>query len=105
MAIKPEWSFTSPKNGHTKSQFSDKYMTGIKKLERNGAVFQNFKFLSGYLISISKGDFVTPAFMIQILEFPYSFETQPSIPDDVWKKSEPKGKDDDKDQLLLDFDE
>jgi len=105
MAIKPEWSFTSPKNGHTKSQFSDQYMTGIKKLERNGAVFQNFKFLSGYLSSISKGDFVTPAFMIQILEFPYSFETQPSIPDDVWKKSEPKGKDDDKDQLLLDFDE
>lgn len=104
MALKPDWSFTNPKNGYKPSQYADKYAAGIKKIERNGAVLQNFQFLAGYLISIAKGDIVTPGFTIQFAEFPAYFETQPAIPDDVWSQSEPKGKED-KDQLDIDFDE
>ena len=104
MSVKPDWSFTSSRNGYKPSAFAKQYATGIKKLERNSAVLQNFQFLAGYLISIAKGDIVTSGFTLQFTEFPAYFETEPAIPDDVWSQSEPKSKKD-KDQLDIDFDE
>lgn len=103
MALKPEWSFTNPKDGHRQSQYADKYMSGIKKMEHNDSVFQYFKFLSGYLISISNGDIVTKGFTIRFSEFSEHFYTKPAVLDEVWSQTEPKGKESDKDQLILDW--
>ncbi|CCH03565.1 hypothetical protein FAES_pFAES01071 (plasmid) [Fibrella aestuarina BUZ 2] len=104
IALKPDWSFTSPKNGYRPSPFAALYSTGLKKLEKNKAVLESFQFLAGYLIHLAKGDMWSSAFTLKFSEFPAYFESQPSIPDDVWVKSEPKAKDD-KLQLDIEFEE
>lgn len=104
MGIKPDWSFTSPANGYRPSPFADVYSAGLKKIEKNKSVLESFQFLAGYIIHIAKGDMWSSAFTLKFAEFPAYFETQPSIPDEVWVKSEPKGKDD-KNQLDIEFEE
>lgn len=104
MAIKPDWSFTSASNGYSTSRYSADYATGIKKLEKNGAILQNFQFLAGYLSLIAKGDMLTPKFTLQFSEISLHLEARPSIPDDLWSQSEPKSKKD-KNQLDFDFNE
>lgn len=104
MAIKPDWSFTSPADGYRSSSFADVYAAGLKKLEKNKAVLESFQFLAGYIIYIANGDMWAHGFTLRFSEFPAYFETRPAIPDDVWIKSEPKGKDD-KYQLDIEFEE
>jgi hypothetical protein len=104
LGIKPDWSFTRPSNGYQASAFAETYLAGMKKLEKNKSVLESFQFLGEYLIDIAKGDMWSSAFTLQFSEFPKYFETQPAIPDDVWVKAEPKGKDD-KQQLDIEFEE
>lgn len=104
IGIKPDWSFTSPANGYKPSSFADVYSAGLKRFEKNKSVLESFQFLAGYLIHVAKGDMWSPAFTLKLSEFPAYFETQPTIPDEVWVKSEPKGKDD-KNQLDIEFEE
>ncbi|MEZ0612343.1 SMEK domain-containing protein [Fibrella sp. WM1] len=104
LAIKPDWSFTSPADGYKTSSLSAVYSTGLKKLEKNKAVLESFQFLAGYLIHLSKGDLWSAGFTLKFSEFANYFEMQPAVPDDVWVKSEPKGKDD-KLQLDIEFEE
>lgn len=104
IALKPDWSFTSPQNGYWPSPFRAMYSTGLKKLEKNKAVLESFQFLAGHLIHLAKGDMWSSPFTLKFSEFPAYFESQPAIPDDVWVKTEPKGKDD-KFQLDIEFEE
>lgn len=104
IGIKPTWSFTSPTNGYYSSPFAEVYLSGMKKLEKNKSVLENFQFLAGHLIDIAKGDLWSQGFTLRFSEFPAYFETKPAIPDEIWVKAEPKGKDD-KYQLDIEFDE
>lgn len=104
ISLKPDYSFTSPADGYRTSPFAELYTTGMKKLERNAAVLESFQFLAGYLIEMAKGDMVTTPFTLKFSEFPQYFKAQPSIPDDIWSQSEPKGKKD-KDQFNIEFEE
>lgn len=86
ISIKPTWSFTS--DGHSQSRFTSNYMTGIKKLENNEAVYNHFRFIGSYLGAASGNDLYY-TFKIQF-ESPQNFNSSPAIDDDSWKKSEPK---------------
>jgi hypothetical protein len=48
LVLKPTWSFTNP-GGYRESRFESAYMSGLKRLENNNAVFNYFRFFGYYL--------------------------------------------------------
>ncbi|OCX52769.1 hypothetical protein BEL04_00065 [Mucilaginibacter sp. PPCGB 2223] len=47
LVINPTWSFTNP-GGYKESRFEADYMSGLKRMENNGAVCNYFRFFSYY---------------------------------------------------------
>jgi hypothetical protein len=92
-SIKPDWSFTSAMDGKRRSRYSEYYMTGIKRLEWNDSVADQFEFLCDYLVGASKGSMLYPGFKIQIAPLTDTYTVPVVIPDKVWSQSEPKSKD------------
>jgi len=48
LVLNPTWSFTNPGGYHT-SRFESAYMSGLKRMENNNAVFNYFRFFGYYL--------------------------------------------------------
>lgn len=48
LVVNPTWSFTDP-YGYRESRFESSYMSGLKRLENNGAVYNYFRFFGYYL--------------------------------------------------------
>lgn len=48
LVINPTWSFTNP-GGYNESRFESAYMSGLKRLENNNAVYNYFRFFAYYL--------------------------------------------------------
>jgi|GEM_PF-294305 len=90
-SIKPDWSFTSAMDGKRRSRYAEHYMTGIKALEWNDTIYDQFEFLADYLSSLSVGDMFS-SMKIKLAKLPEEFSVSPSIPDSVWSQSEPKSK-------------
>jgi len=47
LVLNPTWSFTNP-GGYDQSRFEPAYMSGIKRLESNGSIYNYFRFFSYY---------------------------------------------------------
>lgn len=90
-SMKPDWSFTSALDGKRPSRYASFYLSGIKKLEWNNTLCDQFQFLSDYLISLTAGDMYSGG-IIKLTKFKDSFKISPAIPDMVWGQSEPKSK-------------
>ncbi|MDB5122765.1 MAG: hypothetical protein JWP94_894 [Mucilaginibacter sp.] len=51
LVLNPTWSFTNP-GGYNESRFEADYMSGIKRMENNGAVCNYFRFFSYYFTHV-----------------------------------------------------
>ena len=49
IALNPTWSFTNP-GGYKTSRFESSYLSGLKRFENNGSIYNYFRFL-GYHLS------------------------------------------------------
>ena len=81
MTINPTWSFTNP-GGYKTSRFEPSYMSGIKRLENNNAIYNYFRFLGYYL---TYTDLFTKDYPYLKIGSAMSFEFSPKLEESVWK--------------------
>lgn len=80
LAINPTWSFTNP-GGYRESRFESAYMSGIKRMENNNAVFNYFRFFAYYL---SYSDLFTNEFPYLKVHKPSVLSLSPSLDEEKW---------------------
>ena len=81
LVLNPTWSFTNP-GGYYQSRFESAYMSGIKRLESNGTIYNYFRFFSYYF---SYKDLFTtryPYLEIQTIE---KLSISPRLEEKAWK--------------------
>jgi len=81
LVLNPTWSFTNP-GGYNQSRFEPGYMTGLKKLENNKAVFNYYRFFGYYL---SYTDLFTPEYPYLRVGTYYSMPLSPRLEESLWK--------------------
>ena len=81
LVLNPTWSFTNPGGYHT-SRFESAYMSGLKRMENNNAVFNYFRFFGYYFSYV---DLFT-------VEYPYltisphtALTLSPKLEEKMWK--------------------
>jgi len=80
LIINPTWSFTNP-GGVFKSRFEDKYISGLKRMENNNAVYYQYRFFAYHL---SFKDLFTTEYEYLMLKPFAPFEFAPSLDDSKW---------------------
>jgi hypothetical protein len=81
LVVNPTWSFTNP-GGYKESRFGPDYMSGIKRLENNNAVYNYFRFFGYYL---SYYDLFTKDFPHLKIQAATSFQFSPKLEEKVWR--------------------
>ncbi len=81
LSINPTWSFTDSK-GQVASRFEPDYMSGLKRLESNNAVYYQFRFFS-YFLSNTPPLFVEQYPYLKIVALP-PLAFSPGIEDSKW---------------------
>ena len=81
LVLNPTWSFTNP-GGYRQSRFESAYMSGIKRLESNGSVYNYFRFF-GYYFS-HRDLFTTPYPYLEIYKAE-KLTISPSLEENAWK--------------------
>ena len=81
LVINPTWSFTNP-GGYKESRFEPDYMSGIKRLENNNAIYNYFRFFGYYLTYY---DLFTKDFPHLKIQPATSFQFSPRLEEKVWK--------------------
>lgn len=81
LLLNPTWSFTNP-GGYKTSRFESGYMSGLKRLEDNGAVFNYFRFFGYYL---SYTDLFTVDYPYLKVHRAEELTFSPSIDEKVWR--------------------
>jgi hypothetical protein len=81
LVLNPTWSFTNP-GGYKESRFEPDYMSGIKRLENNNAIYNYFRFFGYYL---SYFDLFTKDFPNLKIKPATSFQFSPRLEEKVWK--------------------
>ncbi len=81
LVLNPTWSFTNPGGYHT-SRFESAYLSGLKRLENNNAVFNYFRFFGYYFSHVN----------LFTVEYPYlkisphtSLTLSPKLEEKTWK--------------------
>lgn len=95
LVLNPTWSFTNP-GGFGQSRFESSYMTGIKKLENNQAVFNYFRFFGYYL---SYRDLFTKDYPYLTVKTYSPLSLSPRLDEKTWKPI--KDNNNSKDQEIL----
>lgn len=81
LALNPTWSFTNP-YGYRASRFESAYMSGIKRLESNGTIYNFFRFFSYYFSH--KDLFTTPYPYLEIHKNE-KLSISPKLEEKAWK--------------------
>jgi hypothetical protein len=81
LIINPTWSFTNP-GGYDVSRFEPDYMSGIKRLETNGTVYNFFRFFSYYF---SYKDLFTPDYPYLTITPLEKLTISPKLEEQTWK--------------------
>ena len=81
LLLNPTWSYTNP-GGYDQSKYEATYMSGIKRLENNNAVFNYFRFFSYYL---SYADLFTANYPHLKIGDYMSLKLSPSLEEKGWK--------------------
>ncbi len=81
LVLNPTWSFTNP-GGYKQSRFESAYMSGMKRLEANGSVYNYFRFFSYYLSY--KDLFTTPYSYLEIHPIE-KLSITPKLEENAWK--------------------
>jgi hypothetical protein len=81
LVLNPTWSFTNP-GGYKQSRFEEDYISGIKRLESNGSIYNYFRFFSYYF---SYRDlFTIPYPYLEILPLE-KLSLSPRLEEKAWK--------------------
>lgn len=81
LILNPTWSFTNP-GGYDQSRFESDYMSGIKRLESNGTIYNYFRFFSYYF---SHKDLFTPVYEYLEIHAAEKLSISPKLEEKVWK--------------------
>src|ERR1017187_1586217 len=81
LIVNPTWSFTNP-YGYKTSRFEPNYMSGIKRLENNGSVYNYFRFFGYHLTYVDL--FTKPYPFLKIL-LPFPLTIFPKLEEKTWK--------------------
>jgi hypothetical protein len=81
LVVNPTWSFTNP-GGYKPSRFESAYMSGIKRLENNNAIYNYFRFFGYYL---SYFDLFTKEYPYLKIGTATSFSFSPKLEEKVWR--------------------
>lgn len=81
LTINPTWSFTNP-YGYKTSRFESSYMSGIKRLENNKAIYNYFRFFGYYL---SYYDLFTKEYPCLSISPAKAVSFSPRIEEKMWK--------------------
>lgn len=80
LVLNPTWSFTNP-GGYDQSRFESAYMSGIKRLESNGSIYNYFRFFSYYF---SYENLFSSHPHLEIFPF-QQLESSPRLMEKAWK--------------------
>jgi hypothetical protein len=80
LVLNPTWSFTNP-GGYHQSRFESAYMSGIKRLESNGSIYNYFRFFSYYF---SYENLFSSHPHLEIFPF-QQLEISPKLMEKTWK--------------------
>mgnify|MGYP001446092944 CR=1 FL=1 len=81
LVLNPTWSFTNPGGYHT-SRFESAYLSGLKRMENNNAVFNYFRFFGYYFSHVDLFTVEYPYLKIS----PHSLLTlSPKLDEKTWK--------------------
>ncbi|MCC5646243.1 DUF4365 domain-containing protein [Nostoc sp. CHAB 5824] len=87
LEITPTYFFT--RDGYTRDKFEKEHLSGIKRLEKNPAVFGQLIMWAEYLITPAQGDlFIQNYPFLQFFEPLEEFEIEVGIEDDIWLSNE-----------------
>ncbi|MEH2329723.1 DUF4365 domain-containing protein [Nostoc sp.] len=87
LEITPTYFFT--RDGYTKDKFEKEHLSGIKRLEKNPAVFGQVIMWAEYLITPAQGDlFIQNYPFLQFFDQLEEFEIEVGIDDDIWLRNE-----------------
>ena len=81
LVLNPTWSFTNP-YGYRTSRFESAYMSGIKRLESNGSVYNYFRFFSYYF---SHRDLFTTPYLHLEINPTEKLSISPKLEEKAWK--------------------
>ena len=81
LIVNPTWRFTNP-GGYRTSRFESSYMSGIKRLENNGAVYNYFRFLGYYL---SFANLFTEDYPYLKIISPVTLNFAPRLEENSWR--------------------
>lgn len=81
LVLNPTWSFTNP-GGFRESRFAADYMSGIKRLESNGSVYNYFRFFSYYF---SHKDLFTESYPYLEIQPAEKLTISPKLEEKAWK--------------------
>ncbi|MBK7883008.1 MAG: SMEK domain-containing protein [Chitinophagaceae bacterium] len=81
LVLNPTWSFTNP-GGYDQSRYESAYMSGIKRLESNGSVYNYFRFFSYYF---SHRDLFTPSYKYLQIHAAEKLSISPRLEEKAWK--------------------
>ncbi len=81
LVLNPTWSFTNP-GGYHQSRFESAYMSGIKRLESNGSIYNYFRFFSYYF---SHRDLFTPSYEYLEIHAADKLSISPRLEEKAWK--------------------
>jgi hypothetical protein len=81
VVINPTWSFTNP-GGYHQSRYEASYMSGIKRLESNGSVYNYFRFFSYYF---SNKDLFTKPYPYLEIHPLQKLSISPRLEEKAWK--------------------
>lgn len=87
LEITPTYFFT--RDGYTRDKFGQEHLSGIKRLEKNPAVFGQLIMWAEYLITPAQGDlFIQNYPFLQFFDPLEEFEIEVGIDDDIWLSNE-----------------
>lgn len=87
LEITPTYFFT--RDGYTREKFEKEHLSGIKRLEKNPAVFGQLIMWAEYLITPAQGDLFIPNYpFLQFFDQLEEFEIEVGIDDDIWLRNE-----------------
>ena len=105
MSITPDWFF-SYGEGYRRSAFGDKLVSGLKRMEKNRSVFDQFRFLCSWLNELDSDDlFAEDAASSPQLTFGQILDLSGSryLNEDLWEPLAVAGEDDQAEQGRLGF--
>jgi len=86
--ITPTYLFT--RDGYTKDKFEQEKLSGIKRLEKNSAVFGQLVMWAEYLSTPAQGELFTPNYPFLEFDRLEEFEIDVGIDDSIWLGTEDK---------------